>query len=110
MSSSDIDRLRSENSSLQVKIKELRDQLAVVLLDKTGLHEKLLILQNANELLNSKLNEIKHDYNETLGQISLGVGNQDIESVKENLEKLQQIQGQFEIIEKDQKETEGEIR
>uniref|UniRef100_A0AAR5QK46 Kinesin motor domain-containing protein n=2 Tax=Dendroctonus ponderosae TaxID=77166 RepID=A0AAR5QK46_DENPD len=110
MSSSDIDRLRAENCSLQLKIKELRDQLTIVLVDKTGLHEKLLILQNANEVLNNKLIEIKENYNETLGQISSGVETQDFESVKENLKKLQHIQGQFEMIENDQKKTEGEIR
>lgn len=110
ISSTELDKLKTENRELSFKIKELRVQLSVALLDKTGLHEKLLILQNANEELNKKLLELKEQYNVTFTRISMGVANNDVECIKENLGKLQEIQEHFNVLQSDQLKTENEIR
>ena len=70
----------------------------------------MLILQNANEDLSKKLLLLKDEYNTTFTRISLGIANNDVEGIKENLDKLQQIQDHFNELQSDQVKTETEIR
>ncbi|KAL1514028.1 hypothetical protein ABEB36_003355 [Hypothenemus hampei] len=106
----DIENLKSENNQLNLKIKQLRVELSSALLDKTGLHEKVLILQNANEILNKKLMELKQQCNETFEKIVKGVEKNNIEDVKENLQELQCIQHCFDALKGEQIKAEDEIR
>lgn len=110
ISSGEIDKLKSENKDLSFKIKELMVQLSAALLDKTGLHEKLIILQSANEVLSKKLRELKQQYNTTFTRISQGVENNDVQCIKESLCQLQDIQEHFDVLQNDQMKTEDEIR
>ncbi|KAF7265188.1 kinesin-like protein 3A [Rhynchophorus ferrugineus] len=110
ISASEINRLKIENEELALKINELRHQLSTALFDKTGLHEKILILQNANDNLNKKLATLKEQYNTTFSNISIGIENNDVQCIKENLNKMQEIQDHFKDIHNDQIKTETEIR
>ncbi|RZC35221.1 chromosome-associated kinesin KIF4A, partial [Asbolus verrucosus] len=109
VSSEEIATLKEENLHLQTKIRDLTLQLSSTLNGNTGLLEKVMILQNANETLHRKIEELKNEYNFTLNNISLGFDQNDQEVVKKNLIKLQQIQEQFVAIDSEQKKTEDEI-
>ncbi|XP_050299180.1 chromosome-associated kinesin KIF4-like [Anthonomus grandis grandis] len=110
ISTEEIDKLRSENTDLHLKIKSLMVQLSAALLEKTGLHETLLILQSANEALSKKLAELKDECNATFSRLSMGVEQNDVQTIKDNLGKLQEIQKHFEVLHEDQIKTENEIR
>ncbi|XP_044263818.1 chromosome-associated kinesin KIF4A isoform X2 [Tribolium madens] len=109
VSSNEIIILREENVQLQTKIRDLTVQLSSTLHDNTGLLEKLIILQNANENLHKKIQELKHEYDLTLDNISLSFNQNDTDGFKKNLDKLQQIQKQFMVLDSEQKKTEDEI-
>ncbi|KAJ8965902.1 hypothetical protein NQ314_003843 [Rhamnusium bicolor] len=106
----EIELLKKQIIDLKLKIRELTVQLSAALIDKTGLHEKIIILQSANEVLSKKMSELKDQYDITFHNISTGLENNDTDLIKENLTKLQQIQYQFNAINSEQKKTEEEIR
>ncbi|KAJ8937405.1 hypothetical protein NQ314_011891 [Rhamnusium bicolor] len=106
----EIELLKKQIVDLKLKIREITVQFSAVLIDKTGLHEKIIILQNANEVLNKKISELKDQYDFTFHNISTGLENTDTDLIKENLTKLQQIQCQFNEINSEQKRAEEEIR
>ncbi|XP_018570994.1 chromosome-associated kinesin KIF4 [Anoplophora glabripennis] len=106
----EIELLKKEIVDLKLKIRDLTVQLSAALIDKTGLHEKIMILQNANEGLNKKILDLKCQYDITFHNISTGLETNDTNLIKENLTKMQQIQSQFLEINSEQKKTEAEIR
>ncbi|XP_074035147.1 kinesin-like protein 3A isoform X2 [Leptinotarsa decemlineata] len=106
----ELELLKREIIELKLKLRDLTEQLSAALLDNTGLHEKIMILQSANEALNNKICALKDQYDVTFNNISLGLENNDTEVVKDNLLKFQQIQSQFMEIGDEQKKTEMEIR
>jgi kinesin family protein 4/21/27 len=107
--SNEIANIREENLYLQAKIRDLTRQLSSTLHDNTGLLEKLMILQNANETLHKKIQELKNEYDITIDNINLSFTRNDHEAIKKNLVKLQEIQEQFNVLDTEQKKTENEI-
>ncbi|XP_056635115.1 chromosome-associated kinesin KIF4 isoform X1 [Diorhabda sublineata] len=105
----EIEALKRENVELKCKKRDLSSQLTAALFDNTNLHEKIIILQNANELLNGKLLELKDQYEATLNNYSTGLETNNMQLLKENFEKLQSIKKQFTEISNDQMKTEDEI-
>ncbi|CAH1132699.1 unnamed protein product [Ceutorhynchus assimilis] len=103
ITASEIDHLKASNQ-------ELKAQLSAALLDKTGLHEKVHILQTANEVRDEKVSKLKDDFNIACTQINLGLENQDLEIVKENVAKLTEIQQNFNNLHSDQLKTQDAIR
>ncbi|KAJ8941944.1 hypothetical protein NQ318_013278 [Aromia moschata] len=106
----ELELLKREKAILEAKNRDLTVQLSAALVDKTGLHEKVIILQTANETLNKKISELKLQYDVTFHNISVGIENNDAEALKENLTKLLHIQSQFADINTEQKKTAEEIR
>ncbi|XP_015836868.1 chromosome-associated kinesin KIF4A isoform X2 [Tribolium castaneum] len=109
VSSNELTSLREENVQLHTRIRDLTVQLSSTLHDNTGLLEKLMILQNANENLHKKIQELKQEYDLTLDNINLTFTQNDSDGFKKNLAKLQQIQEQFTVLDYEQKKTEDEI-
>lgn len=109
ISSNEITSLKEENVQLHTKIHDLTVQLSTTLQDNTGLLEKLIILQNANETLHKKIQELKNEYDLTLDNINLSFNQNDQEAMKKNLAKLQTIQEEFVVLNSEQKKTEDEI-
>lgn len=102
VSACEIEKFQKENDVLNFKIRELKVQLSATLLEKTSLQEKLQILENANTALSNKLTELRSQCDNTFHQISLSVENNDLQSVKANLDKLQEIQTCFNGLKEDQ--------
>ena len=107
--SEEITTIKEENLRLHTKIRDLTFQLSSTLNDNTGLLEKLMILQNANESLHKKIQELRHEYDTTIDNINSSLNQNDHEEIKKNLAKLQRIQEQFVVIDSEQKRTENEI-
>ncbi|KAJ8975927.1 hypothetical protein NQ317_014887, partial [Molorchus minor] len=106
----EIELLKKEIVDLKVKIRDLTLQLSAALMDKTALHETIIILQTANEALNKKISDLKEQYDLTFHNISIGFETNNTEVIKDNLIRLQDIQNQFVAINEEQKKTEAEIR
>lgn len=107
----------AELSSLQKEVVELKTrkrdlslQLSAALMNNTGLHEKIIILQNSNDILNGKLLALKDHFDITLSNITMGIDTNNMDLLKENLDGLQQVKNQFEEINLEQKRTEEEIK
>lgn len=108
--SAEIEVLKNEILGLKVKIRDLTCQLSTALVVNTSLHEKLMIFQNSNELLNKKIQELRENYDITFTNINIGIENNSLEQIKENFLRLHDIQKQFVEINSEQKKTEDEIR
>lgn len=106
----EIELLKKEIIDFKQKIRDLTCQLSMALVDKTSLHEKLLILQNNNEALNKKLLEIQEEYDTTFSKINTAVENGDMQMIKDSFYKLQNIQKQFVEISIEQKRADEEIQ
>lgn len=94
---------------MKTKKRDLNIQLTAALFDNTNLHEKVIILQNANELLNGKFLELKTLYDSLLNNYSEGLESNKMEMLRENFEKLQSLKEQFTEISNDQLKIEEEI-
>ncbi|XP_072394282.1 chromosome-associated kinesin KIF4 [Diabrotica undecimpunctata] len=105
----ELESIKKENIDLKTKKRDLSLQLAAALFNNTNLHEKIIILQNANESLSKKLVGLKDICDITLNSYSVGLETNNHDLLKENLVNLQQIKEQFAQINNDQKQTDNEI-
>ncbi|XP_050511153.1 chromosome-associated kinesin KIF4 [Diabrotica virgifera virgifera] len=105
----EVEAIKKENIDLKTKKRDLSLQLAAALFNNTNLHEKIIILQNANEVLNKKLVGLKDICDITLNSYNIGLETNNHDLLKENLANLEQIKEQFAQINHDQKQTDNEI-
>lgn len=89
---------------------DLTSKLSSTLNENTALLEKVLLIQMANEKLTEKLQQLKSEYDITLGNLNTSLENNDITSIRDNIVKLQSIQDCFTEIHQEQKRNETEIR
>lgn len=106
----ELDLLKSQNESLKTKTVDLTAKLSSTLNENTALLEKLLIVQTVNEKLTEKIQEFKEKYDITLNNINESLQKDDVDGVKDQVTKLHEIQKEFIVLEKEQKESEQELR
>ncbi|XP_018334300.1 chromosome-associated kinesin KIF4A isoform X2 [Agrilus planipennis] len=106
----EIDTIRKENDQMKAKIHELTVQLSSSINEKTGLLERLIILQTSNERLREKLLEIKKEYDTTLNSLNLSIQQNDGDMIRENMRKLEIMKLQLTELDTEHKKTEEEVR
>lgn len=95
---------------MKTKLKDMTLKLSSALMDNTCLHERIILLQTINDTLNKKIAMLRDQCNTTFESINQGISNNDTVMVKESVSKLQQMYNDFVQIDREQRETEEEIK
>ncbi|KAL3286993.1 hypothetical protein HHI36_001479 [Cryptolaemus montrouzieri] len=110
VSSEEIIMLKKEISDLKLKIRDLMQKLSSALNDNAGLLEKLILLQNSNEMLSKKIASLKKAYDVTLNNITFAMENGSTDSLIECKTKFEDIKTQFQDLDSEMKKAEAEIK
>ncbi|XP_060536642.1 chromosome-associated kinesin KIF4 isoform X2 [Cylas formicarius] len=97
-----------EYNMLKLKIGDLHSRLTELVMDKTYLHEKILILQTANEDVTEKIQQVREEYDLVLE--NLGTNIESNADVKENVLKFREIREKLSLLQLELVKTETEMR
>ncbi|KAK4884404.1 hypothetical protein RN001_000675 [Aquatica leii] len=107
---SELDRLKKDYEIVKVKNRDLTQRLSSTLTDNTSLFERVMILQSANERVMDKLSLLREEYNAIVGNLNTSLDTNALDAVKEQVEKLQNIQSLFNELFVESQKNEEEIR
>ncbi|XP_045460212.1 chromosome-associated kinesin KIF4 isoform X3 [Harmonia axyridis] len=101
--------LEQEIADIKAKNRDLTQKLSSALNDKAGLFEKLLHLQQCNEILSKKILDLKENYDVTLNNITLAIENGNTDELKDCQTKLEEMKEQFEELNAETKKAEVDM-